>query len=108
MDDQVFDVAASLPQSGGQHVGGQVFASVDLQFVRLSDLEFGIFDGKGLCAEALIPYESTHSGYAEAQHREKDVGPDIWQRIAHLAPQVGINCFEKYGTVRREYRGKIE
>lgn len=109
LDGKVFDVAVSLPDLSGTPVGGPVFASIDLYYGEVSDLAFGISDGEGLGADARIPFENSLNGYAEAQRREPDTGPDIWRRIVHLAPQVGLACtvldlIEKYGNMTREYR----
>lgn len=109
LDGEVFDVAVSLPDLSGAGVSGPVFASVDLYYGEATELEFGISDGEGLGEAARVPFENTLNGYAEAQLREADAEPNIWARIAHLAPQVGLQCtvpelIAKYGNVRREYR----
>jgi hypothetical protein len=109
LDGEVFDVAVSLPEPGGMEVGGPVFASVDLYTGTATDLDFAFADGEGLGEYALVPFKATLNGYAEAQRGEPDAGPDIWRRIVHLAPQVGLTCtvpdlIAKYGEVRREYR----
>lgn len=109
LDSKIFDVAVSLPDLSGAEVGGPVFASIDLAKDAISELEFGITDGEGLGDAARVPFENTLNGYAEAQLREVDAGPNIWERIAYLAPHVGLECtipnlIEKYGNVMREYQ----
>lgn len=109
LDGEVFDVAVSLPEPGGEEVGGPVFASVDLYTGTTTDLDFAFANGEGLGESALVAFNATLKGYAEVQSGEPDAGPDIWRRIVHLAPQVGLTCtapnlIAKYGEVTREYR----
>lgn len=109
LDGEVFDVAVSLPEPGGMEVGGPVFATVDLYTGTTTDLDFAFAHGEGLGEYALVPFNTNLTGYAEAQSGEPDAGPNIWRRIVHLAPQVGLTCtaadlIAKYGKVTREYR----
>lgn len=109
LDGEIFDVAVSLPELDGREVGGPVFASVDLYTGTTTDLDFAFANGEGLAENALVALNFTLERYAEAQSGEPDAGPDIWRRIVHLAPQVGLMCtasnlIAKYGEVMREYR----
>jgi hypothetical protein len=113
LDSEIFDIAVSLPELIGENVGGPVFASIDLLSVENTSLIFGISDGEGLGEDARIPFENTLNGYAEAQRREDDSSPDIWQSIVYLAPQVGLALTEsdliaKYGNMGREYRSGVK
>lgn len=109
LNGEVFDVAISLPGPGGANAGGPVFASHNLDDGKAVSVKFGIADGTGLAKTALVPLENDLEGYASEQRKIRDAGPDIWHRIIHLAPLVGLqvslpDLSAKYGSVRREYR----
>lgn len=105
---KVFDVAVCLPDPRGAEVGGPIFASVSLDTGAASTINFAYYR-EGLGADALASFNNTLDGYAQVQRTESGAGPDIWQTIAFLAPQIGLTCtvpdlIAKYGAVRREYR----
>jgi hypothetical protein len=100
----IFDAAVSLPQSGGQHVGGPVFASLDLETNRRTRLIYGMESGHGFDPDALLPASATFSEYAAVQSEM-----NIWVLVVAFAGRMGMDLTfagveKKYGSTRRTIR----
>jgi len=101
----IFDAAVCMPHPRGEHVGGPVFASVDLDTGEATPLKYGAVSGEGLGSEAVPALMFDLATYASVQ-------PDsnIWMLSVALAARMGIDdprfadFQEKYGAVRRDYR----
>lgn len=104
VDGLIFDAAVCLPQEAGAHVGGPIFASVDLAANRPTELKFAVTSGRGLDAEALLVASLSLSDYAKIQPQM-----NIWVLAVAFGARIGLEItFDglmlKYGTVKRIYR----
>lgn len=100
----IFDAAVCLPQPGGRNVGGPVFASLDLETNRRTDLIYGMESGHGLGTEAMMPASTTFSEYAFIQPEM-----NIWLLVVAFAGRMGMDLTfvgvqQKYGSTRRVIR----
>lgn len=103
----IFDAAVCLPQSSGRHVGGPVFAAIDLSTNQKTKLTYGVESGKGLGPDALIPASSTFSEYASAQP-----AANIWVLAVAFAGRIGMDLTfvgveHKFGATRRTLRKPV-
>jgi hypothetical protein len=104
VDGLIFDAAVSLPQAGGEHVGGPVFASIDLETNQKTGLIYGIESGHGFGPEAILVASATFSEYAAVQPEL-----DIWILVVAFAGRIDIDLTfsgvqKKYGSTRRTIR----
>lgn len=104
VDGLIFDVAVCLPQEGGAHVAGPIFASVDLAADRQTTLNFGVSSGHGLDAEGQQVASLSLAEYARIQPPA-----NIWVLAVAFGNRIGLpltfdGVMLRYGTVRRAYR----
>jgi hypothetical protein len=105
LDGLIFDAAVCLPQDGGVHVSGPVFASIDLTTNKSNRLTYGVISGQGLEADALPAASLNFSDYASIQPKI-----NIWVLSVALAGRIGLDLTfseveARYGLVRRNLVG---
>lgn len=106
VENLVFDAAVCLPQAGGAHVGGPVFADVDLNTNRKTDLRYGIASGQGFGVEALPAVSCNLAEYATIQPE-----PNSWTLTVAFGGRIGLDLTfagvkQKYGSIKRIVRQK--
>ncbi len=106
IDNLVFDAAVCLPQEGGSHVGGPVFAGVDLSTGLNTSLNYGIHSGQDFGTDALPAVSLNLEDYAAIQPQ-----PNIWTLVVALGGRIDLELTfagmkQRYGTVTRVVRNR--
>lgn len=104
IDGLVLDAAVCLPLSEGAHVGGPVFASIALDDLASTTLQYGKATDEGLQKVAREVLGWSLLEYGQAQGK-----PSIWALTVGVAALMGLELSvealkAKYGEVKRSMR----